>query len=316
MLDNDSDPDAPLVVRAINGTPIAVNGTVLVANGKVSLGGDGTLVYEPAFGFHGKTSFTYQAGTGLHYQFFDREFENDFDSVTQIPTAGGIGGTATDFDVAALAQSLSGSTDSFGIRYTGAINVATGGSYTFYTTSDDGSALYIDGVLVVNNDFSQGATERSGTVALAAGTHAIEIRYFEDGGGEELQVHVSGPDTANNKTALLDSALMTWTATVNVDVAPVNDPPVLFSLSPFVNALEQTGLIINGSITVFDTDLDPLNGGNGLYTGASLTLARQDGASTEDVFLLDAGGALFTLDGNAIKAGGATFATFDNAAAR
>ena len=312
VLDNDSEPDTPLVVRAINGTPIAVNETVLVANGKVSLGGDGTLVYEPAFGLHDKTSFTYQAGTGLHYQFFDRESENDFDSVAQIPTAGGVGGTATDFDVAALALSLSGSTDNFGIRYTGAINVATGGSYTFYTTSDDGSALYIDGALVVNNDFSQGATERSGTVTLAAGTHAIEIRYFEDGGGEELQVHVSGPDTANNKTALLDSALMTWTATVNVDVAPVNDPPVLFSLSPFVNALEQIGLIINGSITVFDTDLDPLNGGNGLYTGASLTLARQDGASSEDVFLLDAGGALFTLDGNAIKAGGATFATFDN----
>ena len=50
----------------------------------------------------------------------------------------------------------------------------------------------------------------------------------------------------------------------------------------------------------------------GLYTGASLTLARQDGANSDDVFLLDPGGALFTLDRNAIKAGGATFATFDN----
>ena len=313
VLDNDSEPDTPLVVRAINGTPIAVNGTVLVANGKVSLGGDGTLVYEPAFGFHDSTSFTYQAGTGLHYQFFDREFENDFDSVTQIPTAGGVGGTATDFDVAALALSLSGSTDSFGIRYTGAINVATGGSYTFYTTSDDGSALYIDGVLVVNNDFSQGATERSGTVTLAAGTHAIEIRYFEGGGGEELQVHVSGPDTANNKTALLDSALMTWTATVNVDVAPVNDPPVLFSLSPFINALEQTGLIINGSITVFDTDLDPLNGGNGLYTGASLTLARQEWSQQRRTCSCSIPAARCSRStGTTIKAGGATFATFDN----
>ena len=87
---------------------------------------------------------------------------------------------------------------------------------------------------------------------------------------------------------------------------------MLFSLSPFINALEQTGLIINGGITVFDTDLDPLNSGNGLYTGASLTLARQDGANSEDVFLLDTGGALFTLDGNDIKAGAATFATFDN----
>ena len=313
VLDNDSDPDAPFVIRAINGTPIAVNGTVMVANGKVSLGGDGTLVYEPSFGFHDKTSFTYQAWTGLHYQFFDREtFADDFDSVTQIPIAGGIGGTATDFDVATLAQNLSGSTDSFGIRYTGAIHVATGGSYTFYTTSDDGSALYVDGVMVVNNDFSQGAAERSGTATLTTGTRAIEIRYFEGGGGEELRVHVSGPDTTNAKTALLDSALMTWTATVNADVAPINDPPVIYSVSPSVNALEQTGLIINGGITVFDTDLDPLNGGNGLYTGASLTLARQGGASSDDVFLLDPGGALFTLNGHDIKSGGAIFATFSN----
>ena len=110
---------------------------------------------------------------------------------------------------------------------------------------------------------------------LTAGTHAIEIRYFEGGGGEELLVHVSGP-IRRRKTALVNSALMTWTATVSVDVTPVNDPPVLFSLSPFINALEQTGLIINGGITVFDTDLDPLNGGNGLYSGASLTLARQE----------------------------------------
>jgi hypothetical protein len=315
VLGNDSDPDTPLAVSAVNGTPISAGNpvAVAVANGNVTLNADGTLTFTPAANFNGTASFDYTAKAGLHFQLFDRSGEQSFfHSVTEIPTAGGVGGTATDFDVAALASSLTGDTDNFAIRYTGMINVAAGGTYTFYTASDDGSALYIDGVLVVNNDFSQGATERSGTVMLAAGTHAIEIRYFEGGGGESLQVQVSGPDTSDVKTDLFDSSLMTFTAAVNVDVTAANDPPQLINLNSAVNALEQTGVIVNSGVTVFDADLDALNGGAGLYTGASLMVVREGGASAEDVFLLDAAGALFTIDGNDLKSGGVTFATFDN----
>ena len=104
----------------------------------------------------------------------------------------------------------------------------TGGTYTFYTTSDDGSALYIDGVMIVNNDFSQGPTERSGSATLTAGPHTIEIRYFEGGGGEELDVHVAGPDTAGIKTALFDTEMIvSGTATVTVKVEAVDDPTVV-----------------------------------------------------------------------------------------
>ena len=85
-----------------------------------------------------------------------------------------------------------GLTDNFIVHAIANLTVPTAGSYTFYTKSDDGSALSIDGVLLVSNDFSQG--ERSGAVTLTAGAHAIEIRYFEGGGGEFLQVQVSGPE--------------------------------------------------------------------------------------------------------------------------
>ena len=69
-------------------------------------------------------------------------------------------------------------------------------------------------------------------------------------------------------------------------------------------------MIVNAGVTVSDADLDALNGGNGLYTGASLTVEREGGARTEDVFLLDTAGALFTVDGNDLKSGGARFASF------
>jgi len=43
--------------------------------------------------------------------------------------------------------------------------------------------IFIDGVQVVNNDFYQGATERSGIVNLAAGYHDITILFCEATGG-------------------------------------------------------------------------------------------------------------------------------------
>src|SRR5262249_21324731 len=109
------------------------------------------------------------ADGALPYQFFGFPSGISFSfGVDQVPTTGGIAGTATDFDVAALATTLQGNANNYAIRYTGLLNIGTGGTYTFSTTSDDGSALYIDGVKVVNNDFFQGATQRSGTVTLGA----------------------------------------------------------------------------------------------------------------------------------------------------
>jgi len=84
--------------------------------------------------------------------------------------------------------------DQFGLMMQGFINVPADGIYTFYTTSDDGSSLSIGGELVVNNDGPHGAEERMGEIALKAGYHPFQLRYFEGGGGEALKAHISGPD--------------------------------------------------------------------------------------------------------------------------
>ena len=281
---------------------------------------DGTLTFTPSANFNGTTGFSYLAGTGLHYQFFDRTAANSFTSVTQIPIAGGVEGLASGFDVTALATDLTGDADHFGVRYTGAINIATGGSYTFDTVSDDGSALYIDGTLVVDNDGLHGPAEVFGTVTLAAGTHAIEIRFFESGASEVLQVNVSGPDTANAKTALLQSALLgPATANVEITVNAVNDVPQLANLAGTLATIEQTAVLLAANATVSDAELDALNGGAGLYTGASLTLVRASGGKPDDDFGLDTTDALFTVNFTVtnvigeLKSGGLTFATFVDA---
>ena len=49
---------------------------------------------------------------------------------------------------------------------------------------------------VVNNDGLHGMVERSGTIALEAGWHAIRVEFFERGGGAGLIVLAGGPGTA------------------------------------------------------------------------------------------------------------------------
>ena len=83
--------------------------------------------------------------------------------------------------------------DHFAFTYAGYINIPTTGDYTFYTSSDDGSRLLIDGALVVDNDGLHGTTEKSGSVSLTAGAHAIQVEFFEQAGGEVLEVRWEGP---------------------------------------------------------------------------------------------------------------------------
>jgi ELWxxDGT repeat protein len=81
----------------------------------------------------------------------------------------------------------------YALRFTGYIAVPVDGTYTFSTTSDDGSTLAIGGTLVVDNDGKHAAQQRSGTIGLQAGLHAFAAGYFQGGGGETFSVAWAGP---------------------------------------------------------------------------------------------------------------------------
>jgi len=66
----------------------------------------------------------------------------------------------------------------FGADITGCLNVATDGEYTFTLDSDDGSLLFIDGNLVVDNGGPHPPQTASGSAILAAGTHTFEVQFF------------------------------------------------------------------------------------------------------------------------------------------
>ena len=123
---------------------------------------------------------------GLNYEYYEGTWDllPDFDSLT--PTATG---TAHNFDIGLRQRD-----DYFAFRFTGYIKVPADGNYTFYTNSDDGSKLYVNGSLVVDNDGQHGMQERSGYKYLLAGRHSITVDYLETTGLQDLLVSYSGPD--------------------------------------------------------------------------------------------------------------------------
>ena len=82
--------------------------------------------------------------------------------------------------------------EGFQVLWKGFILIPAADTYTFYTASDDGSMLFIDGAAVVNNNYSQGVTERGGTIALTAGWHDIAISYYQGGGGYGFYARIEG----------------------------------------------------------------------------------------------------------------------------
>jgi len=131
-----------------------------------------------------------KTGQGIEYEYYEQTglmFLPDFNTLT--PKKRG--------RQAGIGLGMQEVGDQFQVKFSGIINIPVTGLYTFYTSSDDGSRLYIDGFdaahLVVDNDGLHAEQERSGTKHLARGAHTIYVTFFESGGGEVLRAQLSGP---------------------------------------------------------------------------------------------------------------------------
>ena len=85
----------------------------------------------------------------------------------------------------------------FAIDYQGRIMLPQAGTYTFRLTSDDGSKLFIDGELVVDNDGIHGPGAIDGEATLSAGLHDVRVQYFQGPREEVALVLEWGPDAEN-----------------------------------------------------------------------------------------------------------------------
>jgi hypothetical protein len=67
----------------------------------------------------------------------------------------------------------------FAIDYHGRMWIDQPGDYRFALLSDDGSKLYIDDQVVIDNDGVHPAERRAGRVELTGGVHHIRVSYFQ-----------------------------------------------------------------------------------------------------------------------------------------
>jgi type I phosphodiesterase/nucleotide pyrophosphatase/PA14 domain-containing protein/chitobiase/beta-hexosaminidase-like protein len=126
---------------------------------------------------------------GIHYKYYQSKkewkFLPVFESLKPLKS-----GTTYEFRI----DDINEVEGQYGIQYTSSIQIDITGEYRFYINSDDGSKLYINGDLVVDNDGGHGTIERMGSVSLEAGRHKIKIDYHNQAGGAWLDAFYKGPD--------------------------------------------------------------------------------------------------------------------------
>ncbi len=86
--------------------------------------------------------------------------------------------------------------DQFSIQWTGEVEIPFSGTWTFYTTSDDGVRLWVNDQSVVDNWTEHRAVENSGTIELVAGKYSLVMEYFEYDLAAAAQMRWQGPKTS------------------------------------------------------------------------------------------------------------------------
>ncbi len=134
-----------------------------------------------------KKSFTkdVKLEQGVAYTYLEGNFEKTTDLLNKDIHADAIG-TMPNFSIKGAKAK-----DHFGYSFDAYIKIPKTAVYRFYTYSDDGSVLYIDGEKVVDNDGGHSPRRREGKAYLEEGYHHIRLLYFDDYMGEALKVGLS-----------------------------------------------------------------------------------------------------------------------------
>ena len=87
--------------------------------------------------------------------------------------------------------------NNYSVRWTGTIRPPASDTYVFDTQSDDGVRLWVDGKLVIDNWTIHAPTmDSSEPIALEAGKeYAIKMEFYQAGGGAEIHLRWSDPNT-------------------------------------------------------------------------------------------------------------------------
>lgn len=108
--------------------------------------------------------------------------------------------------------------NNFYVEFQGYLNIKKSDNYLFKLTSDDGSRLFIDEKLIVDNDGLHGYDPLEGEIALSAGKHPYKISFFQAGGGKAVSLHYL--KHGGSKFELVDGSMLSYDSTFVVESRP------------------------------------------------------------------------------------------------
>jgi len=137
------------------------------------------------------------AKPGLSYFIYEGKWSSlpDFTLLSPVDS-----GTVGNFDI----SSKKGSNE-YGFIFEGLIKIPVDAIYPFFISSDDGSKLFIDDKIVIDNDGLHGMIEKNVEVPLAKGYHRIKVLFFDRSGGDDLQVQWKRP---GHKTEIIPASVL------------------------------------------------------------------------------------------------------------
>jgi len=164
--------------------PFSIDSTTLI---KAIVAEKGKLQSKISSGSYRKISA--HKKPGVSYQIYKLESSAnlpDFNNLKFFKTGNAMEVNSSIFDSLTEVNSTA-------VVYNSYLRIDTPGTYTFYTNSDDGSKLFVDEKLVVDNDKNHGVQEHSGNIELEKGKHKLRIEYFNGSGDYYLDTRYKGP---------------------------------------------------------------------------------------------------------------------------
>lgn len=154
--------------------------------------------------------------------------------------------------------------NNFALVYQASLPIAADGKYTFHLTSDDGSALEIDGKRL-DNDSIHPAQTKSATYELKAGTYPIRIEYFDGGGQTRLSLTVVDPVYGQSDIAALisggaDEAVDFLPSDLTIDESQIEQGRVWFASAGCVACHEVDDPSMKASPSIAMNQLRPDRG--------------------------------------------------------
>jgi hypothetical protein len=164
------------------------------------------------------------------------------------------------------------------------------GDWTFWTNSDDGSYLWVDSQLVVNNGTPHGMQEKSGAITLNTNRYyPIKILFGEIGGGFDMRVSFQGPNVGRRTdgNGFYFSVGGGNVVAANVVATPYNPVTGLAQFKNLLTAKVPWGIY---SAENFDNNTKKLieiggTGRDAIVTDCTLGSASGNGASANINFL-------------------------------